>query len=189
MTDSAMRLGHSKGYAPVQPIAFSHLQHAGINGINCLYCHVGAEKSKVASIPSVNVCMNCHKGVQAGENDEETKEIQKIYTYYNANKSIPWVRIYNLPDFVYFNHSQHVTVGKIACQTCHGPVESFVVQHEYPSLSMGWCINCHRQTPVQFTTNKYYGMYHELQQELQQGKIGVVTEANVGGTECQKCHY
>ncbi|MBA3649430.1 MAG: c-type cytochrome [Chitinophagales bacterium] len=189
IADSAMRLGHSKNYTPEQPIHFSHQLHAGINQINCLYCHVGAEKSKVASIPSINVCMNCHAGVQAGQSDAGTQEIKKIYTYYDNNKAIPWIKIHNLPDHVYFNHSQHVVVGKVKCQTCHGPVETMDVVNQYSSLSMGWCINCHRQTGVQFASNNYYSMYETLQHDFKDGKIDKVTEEMMGGTECQKCHY
>jgi mono/diheme cytochrome c family protein len=189
MTDSAIRLGHSKNYSPEQPIRFPHDLHAGINQINCLYCHSGAEKSKVSGIPPVSTCMNCHKGIQQGETEEGTKEIQKIYAAYDNNKPIEWIKIHNLPDHVYFNHSQHVTVGKIACQTCHGPVETMKQVYQFSSLSMGWCINCHRQTGVQFESNDYYTMYTKLHEDFKSGKINNVTEEMMGGTECQKCHY
>ena len=187
--DSAMRLGHSKNYQPRQPIVFSHALHAGINQINCLYCHAGAEKSKVAGIPPVSTCMNCHKGVQAGQTEEGTAEIQKIYSYYDNNKPIEWKKIHNLPDHVYFNHSQHVVVGKIACQTCHGPIETMEEVKQFASLSMGWCVNCHRETEVQFHDNGYYAQFEQLHEDLKTGKIFEVTEAMVGGAECQRCHY
>ena len=187
--DSAMRLQHSKNYQPVQPILFPHDLHAGTLQINCLYCHAGAEKSKVAGIPTVNTCMNCHKGIQEGETAAGTEEIKKIYAAYDNNKPIEWVRIHNLPDHVYFNHSQHVAVGKIACQTCHGPVETMKEMKQYSSLSMGWCLNCHRQTGVQFKDNGFYTMFEELHKKVEHDSTYVVTEAMVGGDECQRCHY
>ena len=189
MVDNATRLGHSKDYQPDQPIAFSHKLHAGINQINCLYCHAGTEKSKVAGIPPVSTCMNCHKGVQEGQTPQGTEEIKKIYAAYDNNKPIQWVKIHNLPDHVYFNHSQHVVAGKLECQKCHGPIETEDQVHQFTSLSMGWCINCHRETGVQFTDNKYFDMFTKLHDDLKDGKIKKVTEADMGGTECQKCHY
>lgn len=189
MVDNATRLGHSKDYQPDQPIAFSHKLHAGINQINCLYCHAGAEKSKVAGIPPVSTCMNCHKGVQEGQTPQGTEEIKKIYAAYENNKPIQWVKIHNLPDHVYFNHSQHVVTGKVECQKCHGPIETEDQVHQFTSLSMGWCVNCHRETGVQFTDNKYFDMFTKLHDQLKSGEIKQVTEADMGGTECQKCHY
>jgi hypothetical protein len=194
-TSSAIRLGHSKDYSPVQPIAFPHSLHAGIAQINCLYCHAGAEKSKVAGIPPISTCMNCHKGIQAGQTPEGTAEIQKIYAAYNNNKPVQWTKIHNLPDHVYFNHSQHVAVGKLQCQTCHGPVQEMDQVYQFASLSMGWCINCHRQTGVQFAQNGYYSMYTDLHNQFKKDSLMnpmdtlKITEAMMGGTECQKCHY
>jgi cytochrome c2 len=200
LTQGAQNLGHEKNYMPMQPIKFSHQIHAGINQINCLYCHVGADKGKTAAIPTVNICMNCHRGVREGQSDSGTAEIQKIYAYAGFDPAtnsydkpshpIEWVRIHNLPGYVYFNHSQHVVAGKLACQTCHGPVETYPQMYQFSSLAMGWCINCHRETGVQFTSNNYYeNIYENLHQQLQSGQIDKVTEAMVGGTECQKCHY
>ncbi len=189
ITDSALRLGRSKNYSPEQPIHFSHELHAGINQINCLYCHSDAEKSKVAGIPAVSTCMNCHRGIPEGESEAGTQDIQKIYAAYDNNKAIQWTKVHNLPDHVYFNHSQHVAVGKIACQTCHGPVETMEQVYQFSSLSMGWCINCHRQTEVQFADNDYYTTYTKLHKDFKDGKIDRVTEEMMGGTECQKCHY
>jgi hypothetical protein len=197
--DNAIRAGHEQGYQPDQPIKFPHSVHAGINGINCLYCHAGAEKGRTAMIPSPNICMNCHKAIQTGTNTGTT-EIAKIYyavgwdptkmAYTGETHPIHWVKIHNLPAHVYFNHSQHVVVGKIACQTCHGPIQEMDQVYQYATLSMGWCINCHRTTPVQFETNKYYtSMFPKLDEELKSGKIKQVTEADLGGTECQRCHY
>lgn len=187
--ERAQKLGRSKGYAPEQPINFSHKIHAGVNQINCLYCHSSAEKSKSASIPSVNVCMNCHKAVQEGRSPAGTAEIAKIVEAYNNNTPIKWVKIHNLPDHVYFNHAQHVKAGKIECQTCHGPIETMDKVAQHASLSMGWCINCHRQTEVQFASNTYYSQFEKLHEEVRSGKIKSVTEGMLGGTECQKCHY
>lgn len=187
--EQTQKLGRSRGYSPEQPIHYSHRLHAGINGINCLYCHVGAEKGKAAAIPTINICMNCHKGVQQGESDAGTAEIAKILDAYKNNKPVKWIRIHNLPDHVYFNHSQHVKVGKIECQTCHGPIQTEDQVYQYTSLSMGWCINCHRETKVQFASNNYYSMFEKLHEDLKNGKIDAVTEGMMGGTECQKCHY
>lgn len=194
----AMDLGRSQGYAPDQPIRFSHALHVGQNQIECQYCHIGVEKSRHASIPGTQICMNCHKYVQEGPKYGK-EEIAKIYDYagwdpdktkfVRAPKNIEWVKIHNLPDHVYFNHSQHVKVGGIKCQTCHGKVEEYEVMKQFAPLSMGWCINCHRQTEVKFTENKYYSVFQKYQEELKKGTKAKVTVADIGGTECQKCHY
>ncbi len=196
--NGAIDLGRSQGYAPDQPIKFSHALHVGQNKIDCQYCHTGVEKSKHASIPGTQICMNCHKYVQQGPKYGKD-EIAKIYDFagwdvdkqkfVNAPKNIEWVKIHNLPDHVYFNHSQHVKVGKIACQTCHGKVEEYEVMKQFAPLSMGWCINCHRQTEVKFADNKYYSVFQKYQDELKKGTRSKVTVADIGGTECQKCHY
>ena len=261
--NSAIGLGRQQGYAPEQPIKFSHAQHAGINGINCQYCHDGARRSKHSVIPASNTCINCHANIQKGSR-YGTEELIKVYaasgfnplenayipqnataeeraqvyeqwlrkTYAKEwqenedavnnmireqlasvegmyNKPIEWVRIHNLPDHAYFNHAQHVTVGKIKCQTCHGEVEKMEVMQQHSPLSMGWCINCHRQTEVQFrdglnagkktpydgadnrandyyTDYKYYEQYHR---EIKEGERTGVTVEEIGGLECQKCHY
>lgn len=198
--DGATSLGRQQGYQPEQPIKFSHQLHAGLNKIDCKYCHVGAERGKTAVIPSLNICMNCHKAVQEGPQYGK-EEITKIYTaigwdpekqQYIENyqqKSIKWIKIHNLPDHVYFNHSQHVKVGGVECQTCHGPIEEMEVVKQFAPLSMGWCIQCHRETEVQFTNNNYYNNYEEIHQQLKEGKIDKVTVEKIGGTECQRCHY
>ena len=130
--------GYHKGYQPVQPINYSHKLHAGDLGIDCKYCHFGAEKSKHAGIPPVNVCMNCHKLVKT-----DSPEIKKIHEAYNSGKSIEWIRIHKLPDFVVFDHSRHVNRG-VACQTCHGKVQNMEIVKQENTLAMGWCVNCHR---------------------------------------------
>ena len=196
--ESAQNLGRQQGYAPTQPIKFSHALHAGKHGIDCQFCHFGAAKGKSAVIPSANICMNCHMKVKKGPKYGET-EIAKIYeaigydpaTGYgpeSEQKPIEWVRIHNLPDHVYFNHSQHVVAGGLECQTCHGPVEEMEVMRQHSSLSMGWCVNCHRQTAVKFD-NEYYQVYSKYHEDIKNGKINQVTVDDIGGTECQKCHY
>lgn len=195
--DGATALGRQENYMPDQPIAFSHALHAGANKIDCRYCHTGAEKGKSAVIPSANVCMNCHSEVKASSAGQ-TEEIAKIYTaigfnpennkYEGEQEPIEWVRIHNLPDHVYFNHSQHVKAGGIECQTCHGPVEEMEVMYQYETLSMGWCVNCHRETEIDFT-NPFYNDYDELHRQLAAGDIDAVHVADIGGEECQRCHY
>lgn len=244
--NNAISLGRQQGYQPEQPIKFSHATHAGLNKIDCQYCHDGARRSKQSVIPAANTCMNCHKAIKKGS-QYGTAEISKIYASIgydpntdqyipaydkmsekdietifkkwirdnqdtksdekvedewqgiktaltNDNKSkiqgpIEWTRIHNLPDHVYFNHSQHVAVGKVACQKCHGAVEKMEVVKQYSPLSMGWCINCHRETEVQFKDNAFYDAYKRYHEELKSGARDKVTVEEIGGLECQKCHY
>lgn len=129
----------NEGYTPKQPVAFSHKMHAGKQKIPCLYCHSNAERSRHATVPSVNVCMNCHAVVRTDRPD-----IQKVTELYNADKPIPWVRVHRVPDYVYFSHRWHVAKG-FPCQKCHGPVEKMDEIRQVSSLKMGWCIDCHRQ--------------------------------------------
>lgn len=195
---SAINLGRQQGYQPTQPIRYSHALHAGKNKIECQYCHFTAADGKHANIPSVSTCMNCHKAVQSGPKYGK-KEIQKIYdavgwdpatnTFSKPQKPVEWVRIHNLPDHVYFNHAQHVTAGKVECQTCHGPIEKMEEVYQYAPLSMGWCINCHRNHDVQFVDNAYYKTFAKFHEEMKSGDRKRVTVSDIGGTECQKCHY
>jgi len=253
--NKATELGRQEGYAPDQPIKFSHQIHSGIHKIDCQYCHDGARRSKHSVIPAANTCMNCHRAIKVGSKygtaeltkiyasigyDPTTntymedydnmaeKDIEAIYkkwigdkyvevkelatldnegervvnTQWDELKSsltndvkkkiqgpIEWVRIHNMPDHVYFNHAQHVTVGKVECQTCHGQVQEMEVVKQMSPLSMGWCINCHRQTEVKFNENPYYANYTQYHDELASGKRTKVTVADIGGLECQKCHY
>ncbi len=201
-----MQVGVDQNYTPIQPIHFSHRIHAGSNGVDCKFCHSSARVSKHAGIPSLNVCMNCHINISAVSDTTATEEyskafydgeIQKLYDavgwdaaeqkYTGKSQPVKWVRIHNLPDFAYFNHSQHVTVAGIECQTCHGPVQSYELQKQFAPLTMGWCIDCHRQTDVKMEGNEYYAKIHE---ELSK-KYGVekLTAAQMGGLECGKCHY
>lgn len=202
-----MQVGVDQGYMPVQPIHYSHKVHAGLNEIDCKYCHSSARVSKTAGIPSLNVCMNCHKNISEYTGEENlangytkefyTNEIKKLYaavgwdeetqSYTGKTEPVKWVRIHNLPDFAYFNHAQHVTVGGIECQTCHGPVEEMEVMYQFSPLTMGWCITCHKETDVKMEGNAYYEKIHA---ELSK-KYGVekLTIAQMGGMECGKCHY
>ncbi len=252
--NNAIMLGRQQGYQPEQPIKFSHATHAGIQQIDCQYCHDGARRSRHSVIPAANTCMNCHKAIEVGSQygtaeltkifasigydpstdtyieDYESmseEDIKKVYSKWIADTyiqndgdasqveevieeqwegivkaltnpengdekiagPIEWVRIHNLPDHVYFNHAQHVSVGKVECQTCHGQVEEMEVVGQYAPLSMGWCVNCHRQTEVQFKDNEYYKSYAKYHEELANGKRDKVTVEEIGGLECQKCHY
>ncbi len=217
LAQSAIGLGRQKDYQPEQPIYYSHKVHAGTNQISCLYCHGGAQIGKHANIPSVNVCMNCHMAIKEysgekmyredGTEVNGTAEIQKLYRYagfnpavsnkwdgLKATKPIEWIRIHNLPDHVYFNHAQHVVAGKQQCQTCHGPMQTYGEVKQFADLSMGWCINCHRETKVQFNDdkgngNKFYSIYEKFHQDIKDKKYDSVTVEMIGGTECQKCHY
>ncbi len=251
----AVNLGRQQGYQPDQPVKFSHVTHAGINKIDCQYCHDGARRSKHSVIPATNTCMNCHKAIKTGSK-HGTAELTKIFAsagfdptsgkyipnYENLSQDsvkaiyakwigdnyktatglasldqngkdlvdeqwknivssltsdvdkkvqgpIEWVRIHNLPDHAYFNHAQHVNIGKVACQTCHGEVEKMEVVKQHAPLSMGWCVNCHRETEVKFKDNAFYNNYVTLHEELKSGKRDKVTVSDIGGLECQKCHY
>lgn len=178
-------VGVQIGYAPKQPIAFSHKIHAGQLEIDCKYCHVGVTKGKSATIPSVNICMNCHNQVKSGATTGEG-EIAKIVKAWETKKPIEWIRIHNLPDLAYFNHSQHVSVGGVECQTCHGPIETMDVVRQHSLLTMGWCIDCHRKTDVNSKGNAYYDNLVEL--HSQSNKTPMKVE-DIGGLECSKCHY
>ena len=211
-TVGAMNLGRSKNYQPEQPIYYSHKVHAGVNQINCQYCHTGTYQGKQATLPSVNVCMNCHAAIneykgealkrENGDVVDGTAEIKKLYKYagftegqpWDASKAKPieWVRIHNLPDHVYFNHAQHVKAGQVACQQCHGEIQKMGEVKQFADLSMGWCVNCHRQTKVQFKDNGFYSIYEKFHEDLKSGKLDStkgITVEKIGGTECQKCHY
>ena len=202
-----MQIDVNEGYQPIQPIAFSHAIHAGDNKIDCQYCHSSAKHSKTSGIPTANVCMNCHKSISEyngplfGEYSKEDldNEIQKIYDAVGWDKEnvqyiegyeqkpIEWIRIHNLADFAYYNHAQHVTVAGVDCQKCHGPVEEMHEMHQFSPLTMGWCIDCHRDTEVDLTENGYYKNIHD--QLAKKYGVEKVTAAQMGGLECGKCHY
>jgi hypothetical protein len=134
------RLGMQQGYSPEQPIAFSHKLHAGDNKVPCLYCHYGARTSRHAGIPSSSICMNCH-----GLLENQTLAIERFKEAAQLDRPlIAWTKVHNLPDFVYFNHSRHVLSG-VACQRCHGAVETMARIEQVMPLTMGWCLSCHRE--------------------------------------------
>jgi mono/diheme cytochrome c family protein len=214
LVQAAIGLGRQQNYEPEQPIFFSHKVHPGNNQISCLYCHGGAWDSKMAGVPSLNVCMNCHAAINEykgeplyranGKEVDANAEIQKLYSYTgydpkagkytSPGKEISWVKIHNLPDHVYFNHSQHIRAGKVQCQTCHGSITQMNEVKQFAELSMGWCINCHRTTKINFPDssgngNKFYSIYEKFNHNLATGTMDSVTVENIGGTECQKCHY
>jgi cytochrome c553 len=217
VTEGAIGLGRQQNYQPVQPIFYSHKVHAGINQISCLYCHSNALDSKHATVPPLNVCMNCHAAIndyshgpklyrEDGTEVDGTAEIQKLYSYtgydpksgkYNTAEAKPveWIKIHNLPDHVFFSHAQHTKAGKVQCQTCHGPIQEMNEVKQFAPLSMGWCINCHRTTKVNFPDsagnngNKFYNIYERYHKDLKTGAMDSVTVENIGGTDCQKCHY
>lgn len=201
-----MQVGVDQGYEPVQPIHYSHRIHAGDNEIDCQYCHSSASHSETAGIPSLNACMNCHMAISEVAEETATEEhskafydgeIAKLYDavgwdpetfqYTGETKPVKWVRIHNLPDLAYFNHSQHVEVGQIDCQQCHGAIQEMEVVRQEEKLTMGWCIDCHRSTNVKMEGNKYYEKIHEQLSN----KYGVeeLTAAQMGALECGKCHY
>ncbi len=188
-----------QGYQPVQPIKFPHDLHAGVMKIECQYCHAGAFKSKNATIPSLNVCMNCHKSIDRRMDQKApSTEIAKIYTAlgydpkaakYDSSKAVPvqWIRVHNLPDLAYFNHSQHTKVAGLKCQTCHGPIETMQEVYQYSPLTMKWCIQCHKRTEVNYKGNAYYDNMIAVHDKIKRGEK--VTAASLGGIECGKCHY
>ena len=213
VVEGAIGLGRTKNYQPEQPIFYSHKVHAGTNQISCLYCHGGAWESKHASVPSLNVCMNCHAAIndykgeklfrENGEEVDGTAEIQKLYShtgydvksgkYTKPGTPVEWTKIHNLPDHVFFSHAQHIRAGQVQCQTCHGPIQEMNEVKQFAELSMGWCINCHRSTKVNFPDsagnngNKFYSIYEKFHKDIQAGDS--ITVEKIGGTECQKCHY
>ncbi|SIO16747.1 c-type cytochrome [Algoriphagus halophilus] len=184
--DGLYSVGVQQGYAPTQPIAYSHKLHAGTLEIECQYCHTGVEIGRSANIPSPNICMNCHTHVQNVQGKEGiSPEIQKIYDAVDNNTPIEWVRVHNLPDLAYFNHSQHVKVGGIECQTCHGPIQEMEVVGQHSALTMGWCIDCHRQTEIATEGNAYYDKLVQIHVDSKDA----LKVKDIGGLECAKCHY
>lgn len=179
--DGLFGIGVHQGYAPKQPINFSHKLHAGDMEINCAYCHTGVYKGKQSGIPSSSICMNCHNAIK-----RESPEIQKIYTAIEKDQPVEWVRVHNLPDLAYFNHAQHTTVGGQDCENCHGDVKKMEVIEQRTTLTMGWCIDCHRKTDVNSKGNAYYDQL--LTAHSKSTKESMKVE-DIGGLECAKCHY
>ena len=185
---AAIDLGRSQNYAPDQPIKFSHKVHAGANKIDCKYCHSTAEYSKSAGIPAMELCMNCHVLVREGARSGKF-EIAKVVEANETKKPVAWVRLHNLPDHVFFSHAQHVSIAKVDCKQCHGAVAEMDIMKQTSDLSMGWCINCHRQTKVNFKDNHYYDNYMKLHDDVKAGKIDTVRAVNIGANDCMRCHY
>lgn len=177
-----LSVGVEQNYAPKQPIPFSHEQHVGQFNIDCGYCHTGVYRGKQAGLPSVNICMNCHNAINKGPRFGK-EAINQIKAAWESNTPIKWVRVHNLPDLAYFNHSQHTVVGNIQCETCHGPIGEMEVVKQYSPLTMGWCINCHRETAVNGKGNEYYDKLYAVHNGQ------AMTVAEMGGLECSKCHY
>ena len=188
VADAAINLGRSQNYAPDQPIKFSHKVHAGDNQIDCKYCHHTAEFSKSAGIPAMELCMNCHVLVREGTNSGKF-EIAKVVEANETKKPVEWIRLHNLPDHVFFSHAQHVGVGKVDCKQCHGQVQEMDIMKQTSDLSMGWCINCHRDTKVNFKDNAYYDNYMKLHDQLKGGGIDTIRAVNIGANDCMRCHY
>lgn len=184
----AIKLGRQESYAPDQPIKFSHKVHVGENGIDCMYCHTTVEQGKSAGIPAANLCMNCHIIVREGTNSGKF-EIAKVVEANETGEPIDWIRIHNLPDHVFFSHAVHVGSGKLDCAQCHGPVEEMDIMEQHSDLSMGWCVNCHRDTKVDFGNNGYYEHYIKMHEDLKSGAIDSVTAADIGANDCMRCHY
>lgn len=179
--DGLFSIGVHQGYAPAQPINFSHKLHAGDMEIDCGYCHTGVYKGKQAGIPSSSICMNCHNTIK-----RESPEIQKIYRAIETNTPVEWVRVHNLPDLAYFNHSQHTAVGGLDCENCHGDIKNMEVVQQRHTLTMGWCIDCHRQTDVNSKGNAYYDKLLTAHEQVSSKPMKV---EDIGGLECAKCHY
>ncbi|MFA9392541.1 MAG: cytochrome c3 family protein [Prolixibacteraceae bacterium] len=186
--EEAVKLGRSQDYQPDQPIKFSHKVHATDNQIDCMYCHHTADESKSANIPSTNLCMNCHVVVREGSHSGKF-EINKLVQAYEEGRSIEWIRIHQLPDHVFFAHAQHVGAGKLDCTQCHGEIKDMDIVKQQNDLSMGWCLDCHRQTKVDFTNKYYDGMYEQIHKEFKEGNRDSVMAADLGANECAKCHY
>ena len=179
--DGMFSIGVHQGYAPTQPINFSHKLHAGDMEINCAYCHTGVYKGKQSGIPSSSICMNCHNTIK-----RESPEIQKIYTAIEKDLPIQWVRVHNLPDLAYFNHAQHTNVGGLDCENCHGDIKNMEVVEQRHTLTMGWCIDCHKKTDVNSKGNAYYDALLTAHNSTSKEAMKV---EDVGGLECAKCHY
>lgn len=177
LTFALQNVGMSRGYAPVQPIAFSHALHAGEHEIPCLYCHFAAERSRHAGIPPSAMCMSCH-----GELKVQTVEIARLKEAVAQQRPIEWVQVHNLPDFVYFSHAQHVRVAGLDCRECHGPVETMERLRQEAPLTMGWCLDCHRQHGI--TESDLADLVAPAD-----SSASAAPAAATGGSDCSKCHY
>jgi len=186
--EETVGFGRSEGYQPEQPVKFSHEVHVTQNQIDCMYCHHTASHSKSANIPSTNLCMNCHIVVREGTRSGRF-EINKVVEAHEEGRSIEWIRIHDLPDHVFFSHAQHVGAGRLDCAQCHGEVEKMHEVRQVSDLSMSWCLECHRETNVDFLGNDYYKTYEKFHEQIKAGIRDSVTAAEIGANNCQKCHY
>jgi len=177
-----LRVGSFQGYAPEQPLAYSHKLHVGEYKMECLYCHFGAEKSRHAGIPPLNVCMNCHREIK-----KQSRDLAKLKEAYAQGRPVRWIKIHNLPDFVYFSHRQHVgpgATGGLVCQDCHGPVETMERVRQFAPLNMGWCLDCHKQKGITEYSDR------SGDEVLAAGaEKADAPPRPAGGMDCSKCHY
>ena len=173
------RVGVHQGYAPEQPIAFSHKLHAGESKIPCVYCHFAATRSRHAGIPPLNVCMNCHTLLQ-----KRTRDIERLKEAVQQGRAIAWTKVHSLPDFVYFNHSQHVLSG-VECRTCHGAVETMERVRQDAPLAMGWCIDCHRRRAALAATEPV----RRVRLDHQKDTPGPSAAGRAPSVDCGRCHY
>jgi cytochrome c553 len=188
VVEEAVRLGRQQYYAPDQPVKFSHAVHVGEQGIDCMYCHTTAGHSKSAGIPPTNLCLNCHVLIREGTHSGRF-EIAKIIEAAEKGENLEWIRIHNLPEHVFFSHAVHVGAARLDCNQCHGPVEEMHIMRQHADLSMGWCVNCHRDTRVDFVDNGYYDTYIKLHEQLRAGKIDTIRADHIGANDCMSCHY
>ena len=158
----ARSIGYNQGYAPDQPVKFSHKLHAGDLKMDCQYCHFAADKGRHAGIPPTELCLNCHSQVKTN-----SPEIKKLQEALDSGENIQWNRVNFFPDYAYFNHAQHVNVAHLDCKQCHGPVDEMEIYYQHEKLNMGWCINCHRD----------------------KGIAPPEDHKRAAGGDCQKCHY
>ena len=186
--EEAVKLGRSPGYQPDQPIKFSHQVHMAENQMDCMYCHHTVTTSKTANIPSTDLCMNCHIVVREGSRSGRF-EIDKLVQAHQEGRSVEWIRIHNLPDHVFFSHAQHVGVGNLDCMQCHGDIENMHVVRQVNDLSMSWCLECHRETKVDFMENDYYSIFEAFHADLEKGLKDSILAVNIGANNCSSCHY
>jgi hypothetical protein len=180
----ARHIGFNQGYAPDQPVAFSHKKHAGDLQIDCQYCHFGADKGRHAGVPPTELCLNCHDKVKTS-----SPEVKKLKNAVESGENIQWVKVNHYPDFAYFNHAQHVNVAGFKCQECHGAVEEMEIYEQSKTLGMGWCIECHRDNGIAPPED-----HDEIVQKYKQTQEGYPSGANLyngrgAGGDCSKCHY
>jgi len=172
------------GYAPEQPVPFSHQVHAGQLGLDCQYCHNQVTESRYANIPATQTCMNCHNQIQT-----DSEDLAPVRDSWETGEPIEWIRVHMLPDFAYFNHAAHVNVG-VGCESCHGRVDRMEVVFQAESLSMSWCLDCHREPekhirPVEEVTT----MGYQDENQLDTGRELIARQNISAPTYCQACHY